>query len=57
MQRRTILLLLCFQITHCSLKLYTFKKHVIGGKEHPIIVINSSRFMSYVNGIIYSYVK
>jgi hypothetical protein len=57
MQRRTILLVLCFQITHCSLKLYTFKKHVIGGKEHPIIVINSSRFMSYVNGIIYSYVK
>lgn len=40
MRNQTILLLLCFQLTHCSLKLFTFKKHINRGKEHPIIVVN-----------------
>lgn len=40
MRNRTILLLLCFQITHCSLKLYAFKKYIHRGKEHPVIVVN-----------------
>ena len=40
MRNQTILLLLCFQLTNCSLKLFTFKKRVTGGKEHPIIVVN-----------------
>ena len=40
MRNYNILLLLCFQITHCSLKLYAFKKYIHRGKEHPIIVVN-----------------
>lgn len=43
MHRRTIILLLCFQIAHCSSKIFTFKKYIDKGNEHPIIVVNHKK--------------